>query len=274
MAPERARSCRPTAGGFTLVELLVVISIMSMVMAITLPALNSSREQGKRVTCLSNLRGLTQGWTMYAMENGEKLCSGDTNWDVPPKSHWVADGPYIPGNTVGGTAQAIRNGVLWPYVGETLDMYRCKSDRSKRLRSYAIAESMNGMAMDTPTFPTYFRLSDIRFASQRMAFIDAECEIPWIDGPFPLPKVDDTGQIRGWWLGPRHTITGRHSNGCNISFVDGHVEYLKYRDPETVAWLRRKGPLGAIDNADARQISVWTPHWKFTEMGSKDTGVE
>ena len=126
--------------GFTLMELLVVISIICLLMSITLPSLTRAREQGKRVVCLSNMRGLTQCWMMYALENDDRLCSADTGWDVPPDCHWVADGPVMPGNEVGGTPDAIRAGMLWPYTGQMLGLYKCKSDITERLRSYAISD--------------------------------------------------------------------------------------------------------------------------------------
>ena len=40
--------------GFTLIELLVVIAVIAVLMAILMPALQRAREQGKRVSCLSN----------------------------------------------------------------------------------------------------------------------------------------------------------------------------------------------------------------------------
>jgi len=45
--------------GFTLIKLLVVISIIALLMAILIPMLRSARELGQRAVCLSNLKQLT-----------------------------------------------------------------------------------------------------------------------------------------------------------------------------------------------------------------------
>jgi len=227
---------RTPAGGFTLMEILTVISIISLMMSITLPALTGAREQGKRVVCLSNMRNLTQSWMTYALENDDKLCSADTGWDVPPANHWVADGPILPGNEIGGTEQAIRNGVLWPYAGKMLDLYKCESDASPRLRSYAISRAMNGRTWvyeDDRVKP--FRLwSEITQASRRLVFIDANCRTRWMEGSFCSVEGIRTNAPR-WFVRNSRNITARHSGGCNLTFADGHCEYWKYSDPRTIS---------------------------------------
>jgi prepilin-type N-terminal cleavage/methylation domain-containing protein len=52
-------------GGWTLVELLVVLAILALLFALLLPALNASRQAAFRVRCQSNLRGWGQAIHAY-----------------------------------------------------------------------------------------------------------------------------------------------------------------------------------------------------------------
>lgn len=70
-------SNRPTARrhvfrqGFTLVELLVVISIISLLVALLLPALSAARDSSRTTLCVANTRSFMFGLTFYLQDANE-----------------------------------------------------------------------------------------------------------------------------------------------------------------------------------------------------------
>ncbi len=62
---------RADSTGFTLVELLVVISILSALMALLLPAIQAARESARRTACQNNLRQVGVGLTSFEAAHGK-----------------------------------------------------------------------------------------------------------------------------------------------------------------------------------------------------------
>lgn len=58
---------------FTLVELLVVMAIIATLLGILLPGLAGAREQARKLKCLTNLKGLGTGFSLYYDANDETL---------------------------------------------------------------------------------------------------------------------------------------------------------------------------------------------------------
>lgn len=244
-------------GGFTLVELLVVMSIISLMMSILMPALSGAREQGQRVHCMANLKSLAMAWSFYAEYNDGKPCSPDTLWNEDEDdNYWVAHGPDWENNDTGNTEQAIRDGVLWPYT-QSLGVYKCKRDVSNFLCSYSIsAGAVRG-------------LHEISKSSEKMLFVDASSSFKWIHGPYAPIYIELVGlDIKPVWHKWRHCpcfcsckgrmqqITARHAGGCNMVFADFHCEHFKWEDPRTIKFADREIPAekAFLKNPDLRRL--------------------
>jgi len=100
--------------GFTLLELLVVVSIIGVLAALLLPALARSKSSAQRVKCVSNLRQLGLAAQMYWDDNGGSAFryrgaatnGGDLYW-----FGWLARG------NEGTRAFDPAPGALYPYLG-------------------------------------------------------------------------------------------------------------------------------------------------------------
>lgn len=79
----RSTSNRVRAGGFTIVEFLVVAGILIILLSIFVPYLLSLRESGNRTRCADRLRQLREALNAYAQENQHNFPSVRHDPSVP-----------------------------------------------------------------------------------------------------------------------------------------------------------------------------------------------
>jgi len=244
--------------GFTLLELLVVIGIISIVAALLLPALAKGKSQARQITCLHNLKQLQTGWLMYVHDNNDALPPNNSE-----RIGWVQTGvsnawgnSWVWGNAKADTNSAnIEHGVLFPEIGSTA-VYHCPADTStvtghadlRRFRSYSASWCFNAhiKSGDLQEGLNDYSLN-LRKTSQivkppavkTLVFID-EHEQSIGDGIFGTTAREFTWFKDGapayttrtvpWWGGSMPA--DRHSLGANISFADGHAEYYHWLSPK------------------------------------------
>jgi prepilin-type N-terminal cleavage/methylation domain-containing protein/prepilin-type processing-associated H-X9-DG protein len=236
-------------GGFTLIELLVVIAIIAVLAALLLPVLAKSKDRSLTAACLNNLRQLQTCWYMYALDHDDVLPPNQSVYDIntgAPIPGVNLGWTWCPGNTRVDTNTAnIESGYLFTY-NRNAAIYRCPADRAKvetpdgsfpRTRSYNMSESINGLAFKTGTTLDYMavfgKLTLISKppATDVFVFLDVH-EDGILDSLFGIPWPG-SGYADQWWDLPAN----RHSQGCNFSFADGHVEHWKWKAPKVFRYL-------------------------------------
>jgi prepilin-type N-terminal cleavage/methylation domain-containing protein len=112
---------RDCGAGFTLIELLVVIAIIAILAAMLLPALASAKRSANMAKCMSNMRQIGLGFTLFTGDNAETY---------PAAACDGADNSQFTWDTAGGNANlgqaALQSGALDQTL--TPQIMRCPSD--------------------------------------------------------------------------------------------------------------------------------------------------
>ncbi len=87
---------RGNARAFTLVELLVVVSIIALLISILLPSLRKARDSAKMTKCLAHMRGMGQAAMVFAADHNDRFQLTATedgiNYADPDKNRYAYGG--------------------------------------------------------------------------------------------------------------------------------------------------------------------------------------
>lgn len=247
--------------GFTLVELLVVISIIALLLAVLIPSLNKARQVAQRVICSNHLKTFTLANATYAAESNGRyvpIRSQNSNWPANRLFRKLLDlDNYLK------KEDKKFDGTTLSY--DLPNAYLCPADKIgnntlNRYTKYTGAGAPNVLLSYGANLTDWMPWRDswgdnpdaghtmarVKQPAAKLAFIDtvdwwvwwggADYENAWDilgqatiydykkDQPIKNPKAS---LLPARVDGP---IIYRHNEGANIGFYDGHSKWMKKQE--------------------------------------------
>jgi prepilin-type N-terminal cleavage/methylation domain-containing protein/prepilin-type processing-associated H-X9-DG protein len=233
--------------GFTLVELLVVISIIALLLAILMPSLSRARESAKKIRCLNNLKQIGLAVQLYAEDFDRyhipNYIPYSRDWSTIVMSY-LSDGSITPGSRVYKDVNPNSYDIVYCPTMRSLGYVGNSSPVTGFYTNYAV--NFLTFLYETDRFGNFLGCFRITSAASPSRIGDVFDTCGYIDGP-PSRSVGvgygyhvtagDTQQSVGWVHGSKDRLLQRNGK-CNTLFLDGHAESLP--DPGTGKMLQIK----------------------------------
>ena len=214
--------------GFTLLELIVVISITAILASLLIPVGKSMIETSQTGKCASNQRQIVLGMLRWIQDNEGYLptyttsvggaggwlwyarLSRDTNGTPPANLPYAGHNPLLPGETA-DTIWICPANNPFKLQGSTKDC------------SYGIPNNVFANQPSSPSQVTN-KLINLPKPSRTAAIVD--CSLT---------------ASTAYKISADNDIAKPHKGGCNIAFFDGHVEFFKTPPAYTNGIFRKTG---------------------------------
>jgi prepilin-type N-terminal cleavage/methylation domain-containing protein/prepilin-type processing-associated H-X9-DG protein len=210
---------------FTLIELLVVIAIIAILASILFPVFARARENARRASCMSNLKQIALGVMQYTQDYDEcfpRRGNPDTDGDDPSQPNY-------------GWADTLQ-----PYLKST-QVFQCPSETNPPnadpsqagYTDYWYNGELNKKNQAALAFPSQIVMNgDGTNGSARYGYdgcSETDIHGHYVGDSCAKAPSGPTTMAHAKWDQPDTYVSplGRHLDGANYSFADGHVKWLK-----------------------------------------------
>lgn len=240
--------------GFTLVELLVVISIIALLIGILLPALGAARKVAQDIACLSALRQLGIGVASYASVNDGQLPG--YNQDRSILNAAPTEYPSTQGLVLG-----VDNGAYSykDFGAIMLEMGFSESNTSSKNFDDFMFCPRNSERKPGNSWPVVTGTSNNYYST----YFSRNWATTRVDGQALQNRVEQLDTVESAsktffiadivfqpWSTSFEYGSVFHDGGFNSVALDGHAEYVE----TDLAWLQGNIPFGGIE---ARWFANW-----------------
>ncbi len=296
---------------FTLVELLVVISIIALLMAILMPSLTKVRAAAQKIVCASHMKDLALGNEVYANQwDGYYLPCFDGSNEGP-------EGTTVTPGGIGGPGIWMSNTDFREIIGyegaktKTDDegdtyttimpaQFSCPSNRvarkgdvgyTKTLASYGYNMTewdgdqredyykMSAADMTDPIVSRYYywghQIAKIRRPSQKLSFVDS---VEWLS-KWPSANYFDGWDKEGHKNNDHYNDIGNDNLGVSNLYFEGPTIYrhaegtnIAFYDGH-VAYMKKAKVWINKSDEDTREKQGWAATPKYSDMWVADEDV-
>lgn len=239
---------RPLTGGFTLLELLVVIALIATLAAMLLPVIQTARNRATGYQSVHNTRQLHLAWMFYADDHNGRLAynlggaGGGKNPALKTNANWVNNNLTWELDADNTNTATLTEASLGPYVNRLTQIYRCPNDKvlsdvqreagwNQRVRSY----SMNAMVGDAgelsdqginennPHYVQFFRITDIPQPAEIFVFVEEHPD-----------SINDGYFLNRYYVNHWNDLPASDHNGAApFVFADGHAQLHRWKEGST-----------------------------------------
>ena len=253
-------------GGFTLIELAVVVATIAVLVAVLLPALAGTKPNTQAFQCLENQRRLILAWQMYAQDNNDILPPNDYPYTTAVAQdgsikNWVFGTMYKITDAINASILVDPRLTCLALYNTNPAVYKCPADISlfqghQRVRSVSMNSAVGTVwwsdsshnGTKTPgsavgggwlpgsyndwqtTYRTYGKITQMTKPGPSSTWVIADENPNTINDGSLAVCMDGSGP-------EGHIVdfpANYHGNACGLAFADGHAEMHKWVDVFTM----------------------------------------